>query len=265
MAEFNTPLMNAKDTSSFQANQKFITDKEETWSYPMEKDGWILDHNSIRAEVLEFEAVLTHISGRTLKDWEKEGMKVWWKAHEERIHRHHKNEDDIMNPFLRTRIKYPEKLKADYKGIKQIMDKLKTAFQGFSDVNNIQPLWSEYKEILFPHLKEAEQVALPLIRDYFEPKKINRIVEKMIQSMSKLELGSFFHHTDTGSKHNNNNLEFIKQEGIPFFVSHIDFKKSRTLYRKEIESVIESLLRGTKVVCTHKAELIEVKKLNISM
>ena len=263
MAEFkglNTPLVDAKDTS-FQADQKFFPDKEETWGYPAEKDGWMLAHNSIRAEVLKFEAVLTHISGRTLKDWEKEGMKVWWKAHEEHVHGHHKNEDDIMNPFLRTRIKYPEKLEADHEGIIEIMEKLKAAFEDFSDVSNIQPLWSEYKEILMPHLKEEEQVALPLMRAYFEQKEVSPIVEKIIKSMPKLELGSFFHHI--GSKHNNQ--VFMKQEGIPFFVWHIDFKKSRALYRKEIDSVIESLLRGTKVVCTHKAELIEVQKLNISV
>lgn len=81
-------------------------------------------------------------------DWEVEAIKEWWALHSEHIHGHHHNEDDIMNPFLRSRINLPDKLEADHKILLAHMDKLSDAANALTEGNKatveaLQALWHE--------------------------------------------------------------------------------------------------------------------------
>jgi hypothetical protein len=38
----------------------------------------------------------------------------WWAGHFDHVHSHHANEDEIMNPVIRSRVNYPAKLEADH-------------------------------------------------------------------------------------------------------------------------------------------------------
>ena len=60
----------------YRATKEHAPDKKATWAHPQESDGWILSHNSIRAEIDKFEVVLTHLGERELKDWEQMALKV---------------------------------------------------------------------------------------------------------------------------------------------------------------------------------------------
>lgn len=99
--------------SKFQIKDEFRPDKETSWPFPKEEDGWTLAHNSLRAEMRSLVEALEAVNGRegSLQDWEVKCIKKAWAAHEVHIHSHHKNEDDIMVPFLKTRFHYPDKVK----------------------------------------------------------------------------------------------------------------------------------------------------------
>ena len=99
----------------FQINDETKPDKESSWPYSKEEDGWVHAHNSIRDEMRQLVTALEATNGRDggdLQDWEIKCIKKAWKAHEIHIHSHHSNEDDIMVPFLKKRFHYPNKVRS---------------------------------------------------------------------------------------------------------------------------------------------------------
>jgi Hemerythrin HHE cation binding domain len=96
----------------YQLKEEFQPDKEPSWPYPAEKDGWMHAHNAIRDEMRNLVTSLEATDARkgTLRDWEAKCIKKAWAAHEIHVHSHHTNEDNILVPFLLTRFKYPEKV-----------------------------------------------------------------------------------------------------------------------------------------------------------
>jgi len=232
------------DTSdrTLQADKNFPPDKEGTWKTPAEVDGWIRAHDSIRAELDKMLKVLRHLGDRELKNWEATAIKEWWAGHEEHIHGHHSNEDDLLNPFLRTRIVYPEKLEHDHDFLVKCMDEISAIVKKFTNAAQLLPKWKEYRNFVYPHLHEEEQVGLPLLRAYFTPEEFAPLLQSILKKASKLELGSFFHHIG-GKKEI---MAFMQQEGIPFFVWYLEFKGMRALYREKMESKVEALLSGVE-------------------
>ena len=249
----NTHKVDTSDPA-LQADPNFPPDKEGTWKYPAELDGWIRAHNSIRAELDKMLKVLRHLGDRELKSWEATAIKEWWAGHEEHIHGHHSNEDDVLNPFLRKRIVYPDKLEHDHDFLVKCMYAISGIVNNITNAAELLPKWKEYRNFLFPHLHEEEQVGLPLVRAYFTPEEFAPCIQSIMTKASPIELGSFFHHIG-GKKEI---MEFMKQEGIPFFVWYLQFKGTRTLYREKMESKVEALLSGvepSKKAVTHKKDL----------
>lgn len=252
------------DTSdlSLQADKNFPPDKESTWKHPAEKDGWVRAHDSIRGELDKMLKVLRHLGDRELKPWEATAIKEWWAGHQEHIHGHHSNEDDLLNPFLRTRIVYPEKLEHDHSFLVQCMTDIDAIVKDITNAAALLPKWKEYRNFMYPHLHEEEQVGLPLVRAYFTPQEFAPTLQAILKKASPIELGSFFHHIG-GKK---DIMEFMKQEGIPFFVWYLEFKGMRALYREKMESKIEALLAGVEASsATSKRRLVHKKDLQHAM
>ena len=101
--------------SKYQLKDEFKPDKEKLWPYPIEEDGWVHAHNALRYEIRELiEAVdATNRRSPRLQQWEIDCIAKAWKGHEEHIHSHHSNEDDILAPYLSTRFHYPEKVRQE--------------------------------------------------------------------------------------------------------------------------------------------------------
>lgn len=99
--------------SKFQLNDEFKPDKESSWPYPKEEDGWTHAHNSLRDEMRSLVTALEATNSRDgdLQEWEVNCIKKAWGAHFTHVHSHHTNEDKIMVPFLKTRFLYPEKVR----------------------------------------------------------------------------------------------------------------------------------------------------------
>jgi len=115
----------------------------------------------------------------------------------------------------------------------------------------LRTLWLHYETIMFPHLHEEEQVGLPLVRAYFTPKEIERMVASFMKEGDPVSIGSLVHVMG----HKKDAQQFMKENGIPTFVWHIPgngFKALRTLYRTKQQVHIDSLLAGEQVKSTTK-------------
>jgi len=245
-----TPLVDVTNLA-FQKYEVFLPDKEILWTYPKEKDGWMHAHNSIRREITVFKKALNTLGNKSLEEWEKEAITKWWAGHYRHVKCHHRNEDKLFNPALGERIIIPEKLEADHKELMALVQEIDDEMKGLTTTTQLSTLWKEYEEISFGHLYEEEQVGLPLMRAYFKPAEIKILVQAILKTADDIEMGSFFHTLG----HKKDVMQFMQQEGIPFFVWHLKFKRQRAFYRKEMESHVLSLIKGEKVVYVHKADL----------
>jgi len=241
-AAFGAGMSRVNPTSrKYQLTEEFGPDKEKEWAYPEHQDGWMHAHNSLRHEISDMKAVLAKLKGRKLEAWEVASITAWWKSHLVCIHAHHKNEDDIFTPFLSTRIKYPDKLTTAHVALVEMLDEMDAYIMGgFETASTLRAKWSKYESFMKPHLREEELVGLPLARAYFTPAEIAPKVQEIIAKEPPIGMGSFIRTMggEAGIK------AFMAQEGIPFFVWHIQFKGAYNKYLNEVYVHIEALLSG---------------------
>lgn len=231
----------------FQQSEKFLPDKEGTWKYPMDRDGWMHAHNAIRRQlrlaVETYEAMKQR--GSSLEQWEIDCITQVWKHQAEIIKDHHTNEDEVFTPFLKTRFKYPEKCETDHDDLVVLLDKLSALVKSLKPGDSVDALLSSYVELeehMLPHLKEEEDVCLPLSRAYFTPEELGPKVKEAIDRETKVSMGAFIH--TMGEERFRK--EFMKQEGIPFFVWYIVFMWQVRAYKHEVITPIEKLKAGSK-------------------
>merc|ERR1719440_183274 len=154
-----------------------------------------------------------------------------------------------MNPVLRKRIFYPEKLEADHVDLVAAMDAIAECVRSLKTGDTLEglgALWARYETIMLPHLFEEEQVGLPLARAYFTPSEIEKVTSEFLKKGDPVSLGSFVHVMG----HKKDAQAFMRENGIPPFVWHVPgkgFKALRTLYREKMQSHIDSLLAGEPV------------------
>jgi len=250
---FKTKRADTQDVR-YQADPAFPPDKARLWKTDESHDGWVHAHNAIRFEIGELKRVLEALSEAALAEWQVQAVQAWWANHAVHVHEHHRNEDDVLNPVLRTRIAYPEKLEADHVELVAAMDAIGACVKALSQGDSLaglRALWARYESLMLPHLHEEEQVGLPLVRAYFTPAEIEKIVATFMKGGDPVSLGSFVHVMG----HKKDAQQFMKENGIPPFVWHIPgkgFKALRTLYRTKQQVHIDSLLAGEPVKSTTK-------------
>lgn len=249
-----TPIIDVADPK-YQVSKEHAPDKTDTWPMPMEKDGWIMAHDTLRYEMKLILEALEAVASRAAKDtdssdngWIVEYIQSIWKIHEDHVHDHHHNEDGVLVPVLKTKFHWPEKLEADHKELEAIMTKLNGCIMGMKPTSldglgEIIKLWKEYQVMMKPHLLEEEQTTLPLLRAYFEPKEIIPVTQKIVQSAPKTLLGACIN--TLGGKEEFS--EFMKQEKIPGFVWYIEFGPAYRNYLKVFVAKIDALKSGTKI------------------
>ena len=198
-------------------------------------------------------------------DWEVASIQRWWKSHLNHIHSHHQNEDEKMIPYLRERILYPEKLEADHIILTSHLDTIAGLVDNLS-VSGTSPkklysAWNSYQSMMKPHLLEEEHFGIPLMRAYFKPKEIGKIVGDIMGSKyaPKEEMGAFIYFLGEQKFRE----EFMKQEGIPFFVWWTDFKEKFNYYQTDVNVHIEALENGvaTSSLFIHRVNLKNIASL----
>jgi len=249
-----TPQVDVND-AQYQADDKFKPDKLQLWSkVPTEADGWVIAHNAVRYELVQFQTAIEAVGVTSkLVAWQVECVKQYLTGHLVHVHEHHSNEDDIFNPAIRARIVYPDKLEADHEAIVACMDAIESAkdeLAAGATIEKLAALWTKYTSLMLPHLWEEETVGLPLVRAFFAPAEVGKIVEQFMKNGDPVSMGAVAHVM--GSKAAN--MAFMKDNGIPTFVWHIPgkgFKALRTLYRKKMQSQVDSLVAGRVVSSVH--------------
>jgi hypothetical protein len=168
-------------------------------------------------------------------------------GHFDHVHWHHTDEDDTVVPFWKNRFKYPEKLEAAHPVIEAQIDKIKKIIEGFKPGDKIEGLaseWKKYEEMIVPHMDEEEALALPLYRVYFSAADMAPVIAEIIKNAPKIEMGSAAHVMGPDKFRS----EFMVQEGIPFFVWHIDFKYRLAEFERRVVKHIEALKSGQEPV-----------------
>lgn len=255
---FRTPAVDVNDLA-YQADPAFLPDKTDLWTAPAAHDGWVHAHNSIRYELGELSRVLKALGTARLQEWQVAAVRAWWAGHTKHVHEHHTNEDDIMNPFLRTRIAYPDKLEADHVDLVAAMDAIAAEVDGLAPGDTLEALralWLHYESLMLPHLYEEEQVGLPLCRAYFTPAEVEKVTAVFLKKGDPVSLGAFVHVM--GHKHHAQT--FMRENGIPPFVWHLPgkgFKALRMLYRTKMQVHIDSLMAGEPVKARTKHDAKE--------
>lgn len=259
MAAFDFTNFNPTDLE-YQAKKEFPPDKESLWNFPPDNDGWMHAHNMIRAELKLFEECLEAVIDRTPKNnsadngtskilqmWEIKAFQTVFDAHFDFVWEHHTNEDEILTPKFKERIVYPPKLTDDHEEIVRALKNLKERVHSLKEGDDIKasldPLlkeWTAYGSNMKEHLKEEEVIGLPLMRAYFQPDEYKKLTEEIIKRDSYLSLGGLIYHMGADRFRN----EFMKQEGIPFFVWHVYFRGAYIKYPNDIISFTEALKEG---------------------
>jgi hypothetical protein len=91
-----------------------------------------------------------------------------------------------------------------------------------------------YQSQMIPHLKEEEDIALPLMRAYFSPKDMKPLVDQIVKRTTKVEMGAFIYFCGETKFRQ----QFMPQEGIPFFVWYIQFGSQ---YKYYVNTTIKGL------------------------
>jgi len=238
---------------------QYKPDKESSWPYPPSKDGWCLVHRALTQEVEQqivayqsmMEQAKSHKEGttETLTEWQLRCLQSAWEGHYQHVHWHHHDEDDYFGPQMSKRFIYPQRIASDHPKIEAQIDKVKTMIHalqvGDQIVDKLTPLvqeFEQYKSMIVPHMKEEETFVLPLLRAYFTPKDMEPIIQTIATNGPKIEFGSAIYNCQGGPE--GFRQEFMKQEGIPFFVWYIDFQFRLAEYERRVAKPLEALQNG---------------------
>ena len=186
------------------------------------------------------QGILAFLGRKPLKAWEKDSLKAWWKGDSAHIHDHHGNEDELFMPMMKTRIVLPAKLEEDHTWLVAHMDKIEACINSIRSADELAELWAEYDVKMKAHLVEEEAVCIPLLRAYFTPEEVAAKVQEILGNAPAVAMGSFFFWM--GGK--GPVMEFMKQEGIPFFVWYIQFKGQLKVYQNEMQKHVTCLMTG---------------------
>ena len=156
---------------------------------------------------------------------------------------HHHDEDDSFVPFMKQRVKYPDKLEADHPKIEAQCQKVKQAIEKLTEGDSLDELtveWKKYGDMIGPHMDEEEATALLLLRAYFKPEDLKAVIEYIMQNGPKIEMGSciYFMGVEIFRK------EFMVQEKIPPFVWYIDFQFRLAEFKRRVIKNVEALKLG---------------------
>jgi len=106
--------------------------------------------------------------------------------------------------------------------------------------------------MMLPHLHEEEAVALPLLRAYFTPAEVGKLVQDILGNAPPVALGSFLYFMG-GTRQAC--AKFMENEGIPFFVWYIAFKGHLQVYHERMGRHHDALLSGVPPVASGPSAL----------
>lgn len=140
-----------------------------------------------------------------------------------------------------------QNLVTDHDGLVEKLNNCKKSVEDLKEggtVDHLLKVFKDYQEYMLPHLKEEEDIGLPLTRAFFTPAEFGPIIQKIIKNSPKIEMGSFIHCCGVEYFRKT----FMPQEGIPFFVWYVEFASSYAIFLKTNVENIEALKSGKEPV-----------------
>jgi len=150
-----------------------------------------------------------------------------------------------MAPALKERFNYPSKLESDHEGLMNQANKVKKIVENLSAGDSIDELlreWKVYEDIVLPHLKEEEEIGLPLYHAYFTQEEGNAMEQAIIKRITKFEMGSFIYFCGIEKFRQ----KFMPQAKIPFFVWCLEFSGMHSLFVREWIKNVDALKTGVE-------------------
>lgn len=213
-------------------------------------------HNVLRGAMEQFQDCLDAVKKQssedenTLQSWQVKCIQEVFAFQYDFIEEHHTFEDNVLAPEFCKRFKYPDKLVDDHDGIIKQLNKVnelvKNLQPGVDTVTAIDEVLAEfdkYDKAIRPHLLEEETIGLPLSRAYFDQKAITKIMKKGHSKSppNAVAVGCFVYFNGVGTIR-----DFMKQEGIPFFVWYLVWQPGYKKYRRTILEKVEALKDGVE-------------------
>eukprot|EP00438_Fugacium_kawagutii_P000791 Skav204580 [mRNA] locus=scaffold767:108394:109074:- [translate_table: standard] len=199
-----------------------------------------MSHNSIRSGLRDMHLAIRAMAGRhELENWEAKVLKEAWAMHKELISSSLKNYDGVVVPFLNNRINLDSRMKEGHFEVLEAADQfefrikaLKADKASKEALKKFHKAFEEYKEKILKYLDCQEKIDLPLMRAYFSPEEVRRVVQQLLAAMTAAETGSliFYAGEDTFS-------EFMSKDGgISTFTWLYSLKsKSDQFYLKYVQ------------------------------
>ena len=150
-----------------------------------------------------------------------------------------------MVPEVKKRFKYPKKLEADHDALMDQCHKVKKMVESLSAGDKIDALlkeWKVYENVTVPHLKEEEEIGLPLFHAYFTQEEGNEIEKGIIARVTKFEMGSFIYFCGVEEFRQ----KFMVQAHIPWFVWYLEFSSMHSIFVTEWVKTMEALTTGVE-------------------
>jgi hemerythrin-like domain-containing protein len=239
------------DFAQHQKLSEFPPDKESTWPYAKEDDGWMHAHNSIRAEMDLLIAAIDSIREKPLSAAQISYIQQAWQCHYEHVHAHHSNEDDLLVPFLSTRFVYPVQHENDHTALVAKLEALHAMVANLSS-SSLSPgdretggttceslvrALKEYQAMMLPHLAAEEEDSLPLMRAFFTPDEIKPVIQKI--AGPPIEVGSFIACMGVETFR----TKFMVQEDIPDVLWAAIFQNPYRYYQENFATPLEKLVQ----------------------
>ena len=228
------------DLAQYAKSEGFKPDKATKWSIEDGDDGWSLSHLSIRGEIelllQSLQALATHsINERSMMDdWKVESLEAMWKHHRSHIVSHQTVEDEILQPALEERFRYPDKAAAGHAELEGLLTKIDQALQSVvrdktrTSVQNLLTIsFNDYRKAMLEHLHAEEALGVPLLRAYFTQAEFKPIGRTMGKTGGPP--GSFVYFMGEDKFRN----DFMKRAGMPSFVWHMVFAPAVQEFRND--------------------------------
>eukprot|EP00307_Rebecca_sp_RCC1486_P001016 CAMPEP_0119406552 /NCGR_PEP_ID=MMETSP1335-20130426/836_1 /TAXON_ID=259385 /ORGANISM="Chrysoculter rhomboideus, Strain RCC1486" /LENGTH=306 /DNA_ID=CAMNT_0007430633 /DNA_START=26 /DNA_END=946 /DNA_ORIENTATION=+ len=204
----------------------FRTEAADEWP-DLAEHTWILAHKAIAHDLEDTSEALERMANEVeLESWEIDLMKLWWSRCAENIVLHHSQEEEILFPYLRSKMDIPSHVSEEHEALLALMPRVAKAFEGLGDSTvpeDCLRLIDQLEECMVPHMRGEEIAILPVMMKHFKPREILRIEREMVKGLSPLDLPHFYR--PFGRDMETKREHFQRSKGKPGFV--FDFFASK--------------------------------------
>ena len=229
--------MTPEEILQYQKDSKFVPDKTPEWEYPIEEDHWMISHNALRGEMEQIQTALKNVD--EAEEWKILSLQKIWTYHKDHTIAHHKSEEEILQPFLETRINYPTKASQGHDVIEKSLQELDEKIQNLKTKDDIEEFTKEFekyhKELMLPHLEAEESLSMVLLRAYFSQMEFKETGKRMGKEGG--HSGSFVYFAGEDKFRN----ELMGKWGMPSFVWYVAFSKQLKEYQVGVLKHVEAL------------------------